>query len=442
MIRARLLRALQKTKFHKGPRQLKIAVIGAGISGLVAAYKLQVNHDVTIFESNNYLGGHTNTVDVLEDDRQLAIDTGFIVFNDRTYPNFRKLLAEWDVEYQKTIMSFSVKCDQTGLEYRGADFNGLFAQRTNLLNPSFLRLLYDLIRFKKVAGPLLETPGDPETVESFLHRHKFSNQFIEQYFIPMGSAIWSCPRGIFLNFPIQFIAEFYHHHGLLGVSDRPQWFVITGGSREYVRKLNRLLHCRIHIETPVTAVTRQETTVRLTTAAGTQDFDHVIFACHADQSLKILGNQASTAEREILSAFPYQKNTATLHTQTSVLPKSRRAWAAWNYHREREESKNATVTYNMNILQSLRTDKTYNVTLNDDGKIQDEHIIKQIQYAHPIFDLRRKEMQLRQGELIDANRTSFCGAYWGNGFHEDGVKSGLAVVEKLTKPNPAVVANA
>ena len=411
---------------------MKIAIIGGGISGLVAAYKLQQEHDVTIFEANDYLGGHTNTIDVLENGRELSIDTGFIVFNDRTYPNFRSLLAEWNVDYQKTVMSFSVKCDRTGLEYRGADFNGLFAQRTNLFNPKFLRLLFDLVRFKKAASPLLDQIQNVETVESFLNRHSFSSQFIEQYFIPMGSAIWSCPRGVFLQFPIQFIAEFYHHHGLLGVSDRPQWFVIKGGSREYVRKLKRLLTCPYHLNASIQSVSRVGTSMRLSTGTDEVSFDHVVFACHADQALSILGGAATDVERDLLSAFPYQKNVATLHTQEDVLPKSKRAWAAWNYHRGVEDSEHATVTYNMNILQSLESEKVYNVTLNDEGRIHDENVIKRIQYAHPIFNSRRKEMQLRHAELVDQDNASFCGAYWGNGFHEDGVNSGLVVANALT----------
>ena len=418
---------------------MKIAIIGGGISGLVAAYKLQHLHEVTIFEANDYLGGHTNTIDVSNGDTKLAIDTGFIVFNDRTYPNFRQLLSEWNVGYQKTVMSFSVKCDRTGLEYRGADFNGLFAQRSNLLNPKFLRLLYDLVRFKKVASPLLDQIENVETVESFLERHRFSSQFIEQYFIPMGSAIWSCPRGVFLQFPIQFIAEFYHHHGLLGVSDRPQWFVVSGGSREYVRKLRKLLTCQTQLNTAVQSVTRDSGSMRVTTGGQSQSFDHVIFACHADQSLAILGAAATAVERDVLAAFPYQKNIATLHTQTDVLPKNKRAWAAWNYHRGVEDSEHATVTYNMNILQSLETDKTYNVTLNDDGRIREEHVIQQLQYAHPIFNSKRKEMQLRHGELIDHNGASFCGAYWGNGFHEDGVNSGLAVADTICRTESGTV---
>ena len=411
---------------------MKIAIIGAGISGLVAAYKLQSSHKVTIFEANAYLGGHTNTITVNENDRQFGVDTGFIVFNDRTYPNFISLLDEWGVESQKTVMSFSVKCDRTGLEYRGADFGGLFAQKRNLFNPKFLRLLYDLVRFKKVAQPLLQNETETETVGSFLHRNRFSQSFIDQYFLPMGSSIWSCPTGTFMEFPIEFIAEFYHNHGLLGVSDRPQWYVIKGGSQQYVQRLKQLLYCNIHLNTPVTDISRTGDEVILQFKDGsTQSYDHVIFACHADQALRILGNSTSRVEREILSAFPYQKNVATLHTQTDVLPKRKRAWAAWNYHRSLQDSEHATLTYCMNLLQSLDTSKTYCVTLNDSGSIRDENKIAEIDYAHPIFDLRRKAMQDRHGDVIDQNRTSYCGAYWGNGFHEDGVNSGLAVANAL-----------
>lgn len=422
---------------------MKIAIVGAGISGLVAAYRLQDQYELTILEAGDYLGGHTNTISVTEDGHEFGVDTGFIVFNDRTYPNFISLLNEWGVEFQKTVMSFSVKCDRTGLEYRGADFGGLFAQKRNLVNPKFLRLLYDLVRFKKVAQPLLNNESETETVGSFLKRHHFSQSFIEQYFLPMGAAIWSCPTGTFMDFPIAFIAEFYQNHGLLGVSDRPQWYVITGGSKRYVEKLSQHLHCEVQLSTPVIGISRTNDEIVLQTSSGeAQVFDHVIFGCHADQALRILGQAATSDEREILSAFPYQKNVATLHTQTDVLPKRQRAWAAWNYHRKMQDSDQATVTYCMNILQSLKTNKTYSVTLNDDGQIRDENKIAEIDYAHPIFDLRRKAMQKRHQEIVNQNRTSFCGAYWGNGFHEDGVNSGLAVARSLSVSAPVEGANA
>jgi len=326
------------------------------------------------------------------------------------------------------------------LEYRGADLSGIFAQRKNLLSPRFLRLLYDLVRFKKVASPLLDDPDERESVGQFLERNKFSQQFIDQYFLPMGSAIWSCPFAKFMDFPIRFVAEFYQNHGLLGVSDRPQWRVIKEGSKQYIEPLTRSFADRIQLNSRVTGFDRNENRVALMTGNGRDEFDHVVFACHSDQALKIIGDQATPTEREILSCFPYEKNVALLHTQHDVLPRNRRAWACWNYLREVGQnsksdnigsSAKATVTYNMNILQSLTCDKTYCVTLNDTGRIRDENVLGEFVYDHPTFDLNRRRMQLRHEELIGANRTSFCGAYWGNGFHEDGVNSALAVVSKL-----------
>ncbi len=412
---------------------MKIGIIGGGISGLLTAHLLGKHHSVTVFEANNYVGGHTNTVTVDEGDRQLAIDTGFIVFNDRTYPNFIKLLHALDVKSQKTQMSFSVRCERTGLEYRGADLNGLFAQRRNLVNAKFWKLLYDLLRLKRFAQVVLDDDEEGESVGEFLARHRFSPQFVEQYFLPMGSAIWSCPHEKFQQFPIRFVAEFYQNHGLLGVDDRPQWRVISGGSREYVKKLVSSFQNRIHLNSPVTRIERSDDRVRVK-VCGTErhDFDHVVFACHSDQALRILGHTATPLEQEILSCFPYEKNVAMLHTQHDVLPRNRRAWAAWNYFRPRDEENKATVTYNMNLLQSIESRRTYCVTLNDTGRIQSDNVIEQFIYHHPTFNSKRREMQQRHHELIGPNRTSFCGAYWGNGFHEDGVNSALAVCNVLS----------
>ena len=420
-----------------GKVAMRIGIIGAGVSGLVAAYRLNEEHDVTVFEANNYIGGHTNTIAVEENGKEINVDTGFIVFNDRTYPNFISLIDELGVASQKTQMSFSVRCEQTGLEYRGADLNGLFAQRKNLVNPRFLRLLYDLVRFKGVAAPLLESEKESESVRQFLARNNFSKQFVEQYFLPMGSAIWSCPFETFMEFPIRFIAEFYQNHGLLGVSDRPQWRVIKGGSKQYIAPLTNGFTDRIHLNSKISGVIREPNSVAIQATNGdSHEFDHVIFACHADQALAVLAESATATEKEILSCFPYEKNVARLHTQSDVLPKSRRAWACWNYLREKPSQSDAhakaTVTYNMNILQSLECQKTYCVTLNDTARIRDENILREIVYHHPTFNVRRREMQLRQADIIGPNRTSFCGAYWGNGFHEDGVKSAIAVVEGLT----------
>ena len=420
---------------------MKIGIIGAGISGLVAAEKLRHSHDVTVFEAGSYIGGHTNTIDVETPDGPLAVDTGFIVFNDRTYPNFIALLDRLGVPSQDTIMSFSVKCERTGLEYRGADLNGLFAQRRNLLNPKFYRLLMDMLKFFRLGEAMLDADSDvdeSESVESFLRRNKFSDQFVQQYFLPMGAAIWSSSYDSFRDFPIRFIAEFYKNHGLLGVKDRPQWKVIQGGSKQYVKALTNGWTDQIKLNSPVQRVVRNRVSdlgepqsVSVMTDGQTHDFDHVIFACHSDQALRILGDDATPIETEILSAFPYQKNVALLHKQFDVLPKQRRAWASWNYFNPKQESDAATVTYNMNILQSLETDTVWCVTLNGENLIRDENVVASIDYAHPTFSVGRKSMQARHQELCGANATSFCGAYWGNGFHEDGVVSALRVTDAI-----------
>ena len=406
---------------------MRIAVIGAGISGLTAAYALQRMHQITLFEANNYLGGHTNTIDVEDDGKLHCVDTGFIVFNNHTYPNFTCMLDDLGVASKPTTMSFSVKCDRSGLEYRGADVNGLFAQRRNLINPRFLRLLRDLVRFNKRTLALLSAEEDL-TVAEFFEKHQFSNEFIEQYFLPMGSAVWSCPRGTLQEFPIRFVLDFYRNHGMLAVRGRPQWRVIEGGSRSYVESMMRGFEGVIHLQTPITSISRCNEYVEITLASNqTQRFDQVIFACHSDQALRILGKEAMGTEREVLAAFPYERNVAQLHTDTTVLPKTRRAWASWNYHVPHEDPEKATVTYNMNMLQGIQSKNVYNVTLNGEKYIDPEKVIRRIEYAHPIFTTERWAAQRRHGELIKRRRTSFCGAYWGNGFHEDGVNSALAV---------------
>ena len=411
---------------------MKIGIIGGGVSGLVAGYRLQQDHEVTLFEANDYIGGHTNTIDVNLDGTSYAVDTGFIVFNDRTYPNFIALLEELGVESQPTRMSFSVSCEKTGLEYRGADLNGLFAQRKNLFNPKYLRLLWDLLRFNKLGEKILSNEQSAQTVEEFFKANKFSSQFLEQYFYPMGAAIWSSSFKTFKTFPIKFIAEFYKNHGLLGVTDRPQWRVIKGGSKQYIEPLTRAWRDRIHLDSRVESIERSSNGIEIKTFNNEkQKFDHVVFACHADQALALLGDLATSAETEVLSAFPYQENIATLHTQDSVLPKTNRAWACWNYYNPMDETDSATVTYNMNILQSLDAQKVFCVTLNDTGRIKEENVIQRFKYSHPTFGINRKTMQDRHREIVGPNRTSFCGAYWGNGFHEDGVKSALAVVDVL-----------
>lgn len=419
---------------------VRIAIIGAGIAGLSAAYDLSPQHEVTILEAGDYIGGHTHTVDVTWEGERHAIDTGFIVFNDRTYPHFVELLGELDVESQPTSMSFSVRSPSEGWEYSGSSLNGLFAQRRNLLRPGFYRMLFDIFRFNRSARSELaldvDRPTCTTTVGEFLDRGGYSPEFVDNYLLPMGSAIWSCPRGTFRDFPIQFIVEFFDNHGLLSLYDRPTWHVVSGGSRTYVQALLNRLRATVHRSTRVERVRRFADRVEISAAnIGTQEFDHVILACHANQALALLDDK-TTAEREILTAFPYERSVATLHTDTSLLPRSRRAWASWNYHLSDDSNSGATLTYCMNILQNLQSQHTFCVSLNSERRIAPQKVIAQLVYEHPIFTTQRTVAQARHSELCNANRTSYCGAYWGNGFHEDGVVSAKAVCKAINSCEP------
>ncbi len=416
---------------------MKIAIIGSGISGLVAAYRLDPDHHVMVFEANNYAGGHTNTVDVELDGERHAIDTGFIVFNDWTYPNFTGLLEELSVASRPTTMSFSVSDERTGLEYNGHSLRTLFAQSRNLLRPSFYRMLLDILRFNRESQRLVAGLDDGTTVGEFLLRHGYSRAFAEQYLLPMGAAIWSCPTGVFSQFPIRFIVDFYYNHGLLSITRRPTWRVVDGGSRTYVQAITLGFRDRIRLRTPVQSVRRLEDRVLVQPRGGeSESFDHVIFACHSDQALRILARDATTTEREVLPAFPYERNVAVLHTDISLLPRIRRAWASWNYRLSGDASAHASVTYNMNILQGIRSRHTFCLTLNDESRIAPDQVLRRFEYHHPVFTTQRGAAQARHAELLDSNRTSFCGAYWRNGFHEDGVVSANAVVNAIrSKPH-------
>lgn len=407
---------------------MKLAIIGSGISGLVCAHRLCAQHDVTLFEAGDYLGGHANTIDVNIDSETYVVDTGFIVFNDWTYPNFIALLDDLGVATRPTSMSFSVRDDRNRLEYNGTSLNGLFAQRRNLVRPKFYRMLADILRFNREAPRVLNEGGnDRQTVADYLAGRNYSPQFVRNYLLPMGSAIWSCPPTTFERFPIRFIVEFYRNHGMLNIWNRPTWRVIRGGSRTYVEAIRRRFRGAIRLNTPVVAAERFADHVALTTAAGEREaFDEVIFACHSDQAQRIL-RDASNTERRLLSAFPYEPNTAVLHTDESVLPKLKRAWAAWNYRLGADDAGKATVTYNMNILQHIKSRRTFCVTLNDTAGIDESKVLRRIRYAHPIFTTDRADAQRRHHDVIRKNRTSFCGAYWGYGFHEDGVNSAIKV---------------
>jgi len=409
---------------------MRIAIIGTGISGMVAASLLHVKHDITVFEANDYIGGHTHTVDVELLGQNFAIDTGFIVCNDWTYPAFLRLMRELNVPLQPTEMGFSVRCDRTGIEYNGSSLNGVFTQRSNLWSPRFYRFLADVLRFNREAPRHLAQTSEEMTVGEYLKQHNYCREFADWYLIPMGAAIWSCPTGTFEQFPIRFIIEFYKNHGLLQIWNRPQWRVVQGGSREYVQKLTSPYIDRIRLKCPVQEVTRNGDEVHVRHVQGTDTFDEVIFACHSDQALRML-TDATVVEREVLAEFPYSTNVAVLHTDTRVLPSNPRAWASWNYHVRADRPDQSTLTYHMNMLQGIDSPAQFLVTLNEEDVIDPARVLGKFDYEHPIFTTRRAAAQRRHGELIRQQRLSYCGAYWGNGFHEDGVVSALAVCERF-----------
>ena len=411
---------------------MRIAIVGAGISGLVCAHLLGESHDVTVFEAGDYLGGHTHTVAVDLDGDKQSVDTGFIVFNDNYYPNFRRLIDRLGVESQLTSMSLSVRCDSANLEYAGATVGSLFAQPRNLVRPAFWRMLRDVARFQREGPAALAHLDDETTVEAFVAAGKYSGEFVRYFLAPMGSALWSSPAGDFLRFPVRFIIEFFANHGMMQMTGRPPWRVVKGGSSRYVEALAARCRVRFRMSSPVRLVTRSANESLVRHDAGVGSFDHVVFACHSDQALSILGPAATAVEREILGHFPYQRNHAVLHTDTGVLPRRRRAWACWNYHLAADLHRSAAVTYNMNLLQSLRSRHTFCVSLNESG-IDPNKVIRRLTYHHPVFLPGRRAMQARHAELIGPNRTSFCGAYWGFGFHEDGVRSALAVCRSFGK---------
>ncbi len=409
---------------------MKIAIIGAGIAGNTAAYHLQRDHEITVFEAESYVGGHTHTHVVGHEGSTYQVDTGFIVFNNKTYPNFMNLLRELHVPWQHSHMSFSVHCEASGLEYNGTSLNALFAQRRNLLNPRFYRMIADILRFNKESLELLEE-GPEIALGNYLRQKKYSQAFIDYYIIPMGAAIWSSNPSSMMEFPARFFVRFFHHHGMLSINDRPQWLVIQGGSRRYVEALTRHFRDRIRLNTPVAEVKRHADHVEVKTANGeTEKFDWVVFACHSDQALRML-KDPTVAESDILGNIHYQNNSVILHHDRRLLPRKKLAWAAWNYHVTPEKDRPVAVTYNMNILQGLQSRQPLLVTLNHEHRIDPDKIIKRLGYTHPVYTPAVTAAQARHGEISGSNRTSYCGAYWRFGFHEDGVMSALTAVRQL-----------
>ncbi|HEX5650021.1 MAG TPA: FAD-dependent oxidoreductase [Steroidobacteraceae bacterium] len=406
---------------------MKIAVVGAGIAGNVAARELHREHDVTVFEAGSHVGGHSHTHDVEWRGRNWQVDTGFIVFNDRTYPNFVALLERLGVPSQESSMSFSVRDEATGLEYNGTSLNALFAQRRNLLRPSFLAMVRDILRFNREAPRLLDEPGAELPLAEYLARGRYGRAFIAHYVVPMGAAIWSTDAASMMRFPARFFVRFLHNHGMLTVDERPTWRTIRGGSARYVEKLTAPFRDRIHLGTPVEQV-RRIPGGALVKPRGHEAlrFDAVFLACHSDQALALLADPGDV-EREVLAAIPYQRNDAVLHTDARLMPRRRLAWAAWNYHL-RPDRGPVALTYNMSILQRLDTPEPFLVTLNRCADIDPSRVIRRITYQHPLYTPASVAAQARHREIDGARSTYFCGAWLRNGFHEDGVGSALAAV--------------
>ncbi|QMM51016.1 FAD-dependent oxidoreductase [Enterobacter sp. RHB15-C17] len=410
---------------------MNIAIIGSGIAGLTCAWRLAGHHQVTLFEAAPTVGGHTATVDVTTPSGDFSIDTGFIVYNDRTYPRFMGLLGELGISGQKTQMSFSVHNPASGLEYNGHTLSSLFAQRRNLLNPTFWRLLKSIVRFNKLAKQtLIKGTSNNDTLQTFLEQHHFSPYFARHYILPMGAAIWSSSLQEMRRFPLALFLRFFENHGLLDITHRPQWYVVPGGSREYVRALVTQLGTRLTLRTdaPVQKVIRHPNQVDIELADGTHTFDQVIFACHSRQALALLANP-SLAEKQILGDIGWQRNEVVLHSDKRWLPVRERAWASWNYRLNDREQNSACVTYNMNILQGLPEGAPlFCVTLNPDAPIDERYVWQRFVYEHPQFNPKSWRAQTRRAEINGQQRSWFCGAYWYNGFHEDGVRSALDVV--------------
>ena len=406
----------------------RVAIVGAGVSGLVAAHLLHPRHDVTVFEAGDYAGGHTNTLRVDLPDETLHVDTGFIVFNDRNYPNFERLLADLGVATRPSTMSFSVSAVGEDFEYAGTP-RGLVAQPGNLTRPAFVRMVGEYMRFNRDARRLLRSGDDSTSLGHWLAERRYSEGFVRRLIVPQAAAVWSADPEQMWTFPARFLVTFFHNHGMLSLTGRPQWRTVTGGSARYVDALTAPFAERIRLRTPIRAIARHDDHVLVTPAGGEPErFDEVVLAGHADQSLSML-TDATDREHEILGAIPYQPNEAVLHTDRTLLPRRRAAWSSWNYHLLDEPTGRSTVTYHMNTLQGLDCGRELCVTLNRTEAIDPGKVIATIPYAHPVFTREGWRAQKRHGEISGRNRTHYCGAYWRWGFHEDGVVSAQRVAE-------------
>lgn len=427
---------------------MKIAIVGSGIAGLTAAHLLHTQHELTLFDAGEHVGGHTNTVTIDDDGKTLDIDTGFIVFNPHAYPNFCRLLDKLGVTSRESDMSFAVSCERSGIEYAGNGLNTLFGQRRSMLRPSHYRMIFDIVRFnreaREIAGTLnggsphslargvrMDTSSADRTLRAFLAERRFSQVFIDRYVIPMGAAIWSADPRNFDRVPLRFFVQFLDNHGMLSGFNRPIWRTITGGSKQYVLKLIEPFADRIRLRTPIASIRRDAIGVEVTpSGAPPERFDHVILAAHSDQALRMLAD-ASQAEREILTAILFQRNDTVLHSDASLMPRRRRVWSSWNVRIPRRESGMLNASYYMNLLMGLRSRNEYFVTLNETDRIAPTSVRRRIEYHHPVFTLASVAAQQRWAEISGVNRTHFCGAYWRFGFHEDGVWSGIRAARSI-----------
>ncbi len=416
---------------------MRIAIVGTGVSGMVAAHRLHRAHEIVVYEASDRLGGHSNTVLVEDEAGSHAIDTGFIVFNDRNYPNFEALLAELGVASQPSQMSFSVSDGRGRFEYSGTP-RGLFARPAHLLSPSFLGMLRDWRRFNREARELIGMNGTAPSLGRWLEQRGFSEHFIRRLIVPQAAAVWSADPEQMWSFPASFMAEFFDNHGMYSLRNRPRWQTVGGGSRSYVEAISAPWRDRVRLGAAVRRIERLPDRVRIEAeGCESEDFDEVVVAAHSDQALAMLADP-SEAEQEVLGAIPYQRNEAVLHADTSLLPRRRAAWASWNFHLADEPPGRSTVTYWMNNLQRLRTKRQYLVTLNRGGEINPEKVLRRFEYDHPVYTAAGVAAQARHGEISGVRRTHYCGAYWGWGFHEDGVLSAIRACEQIAPgSNPA-----
>ncbi len=404
---------------------MRIAVVGSGISGLAAAWLLSREHQVALYEAERYLGGHTHTHRVAMGGTEYAVDSGFIVYNTQHYPLLDRLFGELQVRSQPTSMSFAVRHERSGLEYNGSSLRGLFCQPRNLLSPRFLGMLRDLLRFYREAPGVLGSEAGEVTLGDYLAAGGYGDAFRDDHLVPMAAALWSCPPQEVLAFPVRHLVQFMANHQMLQVAGRPRWRVLQGGSSRYVAALRSRWSVEEHIGEPARAVRRTATHVELTTDMGVARFDRVILACHSDRALALLADP-STEERQILGAIRYHRNEAALHTDTSVLPSARATWAAWNVLVSMPDDR-CIVSYCMNLLQGLQSPEPFIVSLNAGGRIAPERVLRRMTYEHPVFSRAAVAAQKRKTEIQGRRRTWYAGAYWGWGFHEDGIRSAVEI---------------